>query len=73
MNLYAFGKDRIIELCQDILFDKKDTDIVMYVIIEDLSIKQIADKLNISSQTVSKRIRNIKNKLKIDKWTDNIL
>lgn len=72
-NLYALDEDKIIKLCQDLLFDRKDTDILIYVIIECLSIKQIADKIGIGKQTVCRRIRNIKNKLKINKWTDNLL
>ena len=72
-NLYSLDDEKIIKLCQDLLFDKKDTKILLCLIIEELSIKQIADKLNISEQTVSHRIRKIKNKLKINNWTDNLL
>ena len=62
-NLYSLDEDKIIKLCQNLLFDKKDT-ILLCLIIEELSIKQIADKLNVSEQTVSRRIRKIKNILK---------
>ncbi|NCU39923.1 hypothetical protein EOL99_03455 [Candidatus Falkowbacteria bacterium] len=72
-NLYCLDKDEIIKMCQDLLFDRKDTEILTFIIIDDLSIKQIAGKIGISKQTVCKRIRRIRNKLKINKWTDNIL
>ena len=63
-NLYSLDEEKIIKLCQNLLFDKKDTTILLCLIIEELSIKQIADKLNVSEQTVSRRIRKIKNILK---------
>lgn len=72
-NLYALSKDELLSLCKDKLFDKKETKILLCIIYYDKPIKEIASILGVSEATVNKKIREIKNKLQINKWTDSIL
>lgn len=72
-NLYFFTEEELLELCKTLLFDKKDTIILIDTIIYDIPIKQVAEKLHISFSNICHRIRRIKHKLKISNWNDNIL
>lgn len=40
-NLYSLNSEEIIEMCKELLFDKKDTKILLHIIVDELCIKQM--------------------------------
>lgn len=71
-NLYSLTRGELLSICIEKLFDRKDTLILLSIIDENKSIKEIATIVNLGSQAVYNRIALIKKRLHIEKWTDSL-
>lgn len=72
-NLYSLTEDELNRLCVESLFDRKDTYILKAIILHEWTIETISYDLGLSSNAICKRIKKIKQKLNIVKWTDNLV
>lgn len=63
MQLYRLSKPELDKLRENANLTD-DEEIIYNMLAKGKSIVQIADKLNLSTRTIDRRIRNIKNKIK---------
>jgi DNA-directed RNA polymerase specialized sigma subunit len=72
-NLYSLSEEELRRLCVEGLFDRRDTKILVGIILEEKAIKVVAAELGISEQAVYRRISKMRRKLNIRKWTDSLV